>query len=83
MVFFAILLRAGAADDNGDTTAKPDAQTKKLYDKLIKSGKSFLAKLVKIDADQRYLTLEVTYKSPKQDPQTVHHLANLAGCPAR
>jgi hypothetical protein len=76
-VYFAILLPVVAADDNADTTPKPDSQIKKQYDKLIKSGKSFLAKLVKINADQHYLTVEVSYKSPKQDVHTVQHLANL------
>jgi hypothetical protein len=73
---FLILLPAVAADDN-DTTTKPEANSKKQTDKLIKSGKSFIGRLVKVDADKRIVTVEVTYKSPKQDPHTVQHLANL------
>jgi hypothetical protein len=76
MALFVILLPAPAADDRSDTTTKSEAN-KKQYDKLIKSGKSFIGKLVKVDADQRHLTVEVTYKSLKQDPQAVQHLANL------
>jgi len=74
---FALLLPALRADDNSETTTKPDAQAEKQCDKLIKSGKSFIGRLVKLEADQRYLTVEVTYKSPKQDPQAVQNLANL------
>jgi hypothetical protein len=66
---FLILLPALAADDSSEAT------TKKQVDKLTKSGKSFIGKLVKIDADKRILTVEG--KVPKQDPQTAQHLANL------
>ena len=66
-----IVLPALAADDGSDAT------TKKQVDKLVKSGKSFVGKLVKVDTDKRILTIEVTYKSLKQDPQAAQHLANL------
>src|SRR5207245_7498047 len=49
----------------------------KQYDKLIKSGKSFTGKLVKVDADQHYLTVQVTYPTAKQDPQVAQNLARL------
>jgi hypothetical protein len=77
MILFAMPLPMVVADDNADATTQPDAQIKKIYDKLIKSGKSFLGRLVKIDADKHYLIVEVAYKSPKQDGQTVQRLANL------
>src|SRR5438128_1945893 len=73
--FFMILLPALAADDSNDTASRPEANSKKQTDKLIKSGKSFVGRLVKIDADKRILTVEVT--SPKPDPQAMQHLANL------
>src|SRR5690349_14257775 len=75
--FFLIVLPALAADDSDDLATTPAANSKKPTDKLVKSGKSFLGKLVKIDADKHILTVEVTYKSPKQDPQAAQHLANL------
>jgi hypothetical protein len=77
LLVLGISLPAFAADDSSDPTTKPDATDKKVYDKLIKSGKSFGGRLVKVDSDKRVLTVEVTYKSPKQDPQAVQHLANL------
>jgi hypothetical protein len=75
MVLFVIVFPALAADD--DTDAKADATDKKQADKLIKSGKAFIGKLVKVDGDKRVLTAEVTYATTKQDPQTVQNLANL------
>src|SRR5437660_3935394 len=77
MVLFVIVLPTLAADDDTDAKVKPDAKDKKQYDKLIKSGKSFIGKLVKVDGDKRVLTVEVTYVTTKQDPQTVQNLANL------
>src|SRR5258708_5353971 len=76
IALFVILLPAFAADDT-DAAAKPDAKDKKQYDKLIKSGKAFIGKLVKVDGDQHSLTVQVTYKTEKQDPQVLQNLANL------
>jgi hypothetical protein len=75
LALFGILLPAFAADDTSDTTAKPDAKDKKQYDRLTKSGRSFVAKLIKLDGDKHLLTVEV--KSPKQNPQVAQNLANL------
>src|SRR5437879_9051668 len=66
-----------AADDNADPTTKPDAKDTKQLDKIVKSGKAFDGRLVKIDQDQRWLTVEVTYKTAKQDPQIARNLYNL------
>ncbi len=77
MVLFVIVLPARAADDDTDAKGKADATEKKQADKLIKSGKAFVGKLVKIDGDKRVLTIEVTYPTTKQDPQTMQNLANL------
>ena len=77
MVLFVIVLPARAADDDTDAKGKADATEKKQADKLIKSGKAFIGKLVKIDGDKRVLTVEVTYTTTKQDPQTAQNLANL------
>jgi hypothetical protein len=77
MILFVIVLPALAADDDTDAKAKADAKDKKQADKLIKSGKSFIGKLVKVDGDKRVLTVEVTYATTKQDTQTVQNLANL------
>ena len=76
MVLFVIVLPCLAADDT-DAKAKADAADKKQADKLIKSGKAFIGKLVKVDGDKRVLTVEVTYPTTKQDPQTMQNLANL------
>src|SRR5260370_40284905 len=75
LALFGILLPAFAADDTSDTTAKPDTKDKKQYDKLTKSGKSFFAKLIKLDGDKHLLTDEV--KSHKQNPHVAQNLANL------
>jgi hypothetical protein len=77
VVAFAALHPVFAAEDDAESPAKPDPQAKKAQEKLIKSRKPFLAKLTKIDASKHCLTVEVTYKSLKQDPQSVQHLANL------
>jgi hypothetical protein len=77
IALLAILVPALAADESNNATTKPETNSKKPTDKLVKSGKSFIGKLVKVNADKRILTVEVTYKSPKQDPQAVQHLANL------
>jgi hypothetical protein len=74
VALFGIFLPA-FADDTSDSTPKPDAKDKKQLDKLVKSGKSFFGKLIKIDADKQVLTVEV--KSPKKNPQAVQNLANL------
>jgi hypothetical protein len=71
-VVFPIL----AADDQGQPPTKPDSQAKKTQEKLIKSRR-FLAKLTKLDAEKHLVTVEFTYKSLRQDPETVQHLANL------
>lgn len=73
VALLAIMLPVLATDD--ETTNKPDAKDQKQFDKLIKSGKSFIGKLVKIDGEQRFLTVEV--KSSKQNPQAVQNLAHL------
>src|SRR5437879_2732213 len=77
LALIMILLPALAADDDTDAKAKPDATDKKQVDKLVKSGKSFIGKLVKVDADQHYLAVQVTYTTTKQDPQIVQNLAKL------
>lgn len=76
-VILTLSLPTLGADDTADTVAKPDARAKKPYDKLIKSGKSFPARLVKVDAEQRSLTVEVSLKLPKHDAQTSQHLLHL------
>lgn len=77
MMLFVLLLPALWAADDPDATAKPDAKDKKQVEKLIKSGKGFIGKLIKVDGDHHSLTVEVTYKTTKQDPQVVQNLANL------
>jgi hypothetical protein len=77
MALMLIMVPVVAADDDTDAKAKPDAKDQKQYDKLIKSGKSFVGKLVKVDADQHYLTVQVTYPTAKQDPQVAQNLARL------
>jgi hypothetical protein len=77
MALFLAMLPAFAADDDADTKTKPDAPDKKQADKLIKSGKSFVGKLVKVDGAKHVLTVEVTYKAAKQDPQVAQNLARL------
>jgi hypothetical protein len=72
-----VVLPVLAADDDADAKTKPDTKDKKQVDKLINSGKAVVGKLVKVDADQRRLTVEVTYKTAKQDPQVVQNLAHL------
>jgi hypothetical protein len=77
LALFVILLPALVANDDTDLTTKPDAKDKKQVDKVIKSGKAFSGKLVKVDGDQHYLTVEVTYTTAKQDPQIAQNLQNL------
>src|SRR5260370_6762804 len=76
IVLFVIVLPALAADDDTEAKAKADATEKKQADKLIKSGKAFIGKLVRVDGDKRILTVEVTYTTTKQDPQTGQNLPN-------
>ena len=77
LAVLVILLPAYAADDSSDAATKPDGIEKKLYNKVIKSGKPFVGKLAKIDSDKRLLTVEVPYKAAKQDAQAVQNLYNL------
>ena len=76
LITLTVLFPVLAADDDGDTPTKPDSPVKKTEEKLIKSRR-FFAKLTKLDADKHRLTVDFTYKSLKQDPQTAQHLANL------
>jgi hypothetical protein len=76
MAVFGILLPA-FADDASNTATKPDGIAQKLSNKLIKSGKPFIGKLVKVDSDKHVLTVEVTYKAAKQDAQAAQHFYNL------
>jgi hypothetical protein len=76
IIVFTVLFPVLAADDEAATPTKPDSQAKKTEEKLLKSRR-FLAKLTKLDADKHCLTVDYTYKSLKQDPQTAQHLANL------
>ncbi|HLJ95366.1 MAG TPA: hypothetical protein VKU02_19475 [Gemmataceae bacterium] len=77
IVLCVILLPALAADDDTDSKPKPDTKEQKQIEKLVKSGKAFIGKLVKMDADKRIATVEVSYKTTKQDPHILQNLANL------
>ncbi len=72
-----ILLPALTADDDTDSKPKPDTKEQKQVEKLVKSGKSFIGKLVKMNADKRIATVEVSYKTTKQDPHILQNLTNL------
>jgi len=90
LLVLAFLLPALGADDPKDrkdknttskktTSTKPSDKEKKTTtkEKALKAGEPFVGKLTQVEGAQRYLTVQVTYKSTQENPQAAVNMANL------
>ncbi len=90
ILILAFLLPAFADDDTKETKDK-NPSTKKTTstkasdkekktsskEKAVKAGEPIFGKLTQVEGAQRYLTVQVTFKVPQDNPGAAQNLANL------